>query len=198
MNTERINSENIDLDKLNTEEVSVEDNDAENATAVSDGSSIEFDVVMDKHILYDFMINHAYTGSAGIIGTSFGALGILLFLSSSCQNYIYLIFGLIMIFYLPVNLKFQCSKQMTLNPVYKKPIHYILDSNGITVSQDDNSQTVAWDKCTKAVSTKQSIAVYTGKNNASIFSRKQLGDKLPSMLAVLSEYMDPKKIKIRY
>ena len=48
--------------------------------------SVSFDVTMDSKILYDYMINHAYTGSSGILGTCFGVLGILFFLKTNCEQ----------------------------------------------------------------------------------------------------------------
>lgn len=160
------------------------------------GKEVQFTVSMSAKILYDYMINHAYTGTSGILGTCFGALGILFFLRTSFI--LYLIIGLILIFYLPVNLWTQSVKSMTVNAAFKKPLEYKLNSEGITVSQGDTSQTASWDQCTKAVSTRQSIVVYTGKKNACIFPRKQLGDKLSPAIAVLAENMDPKRVKIRF
>lgn len=158
--------------------------------------SVSFDVTMDSKILYDYMINHAYTGSSGILGTCFGVLGILFFLKT---NYVlYLIIGAVLILYLPINLRYRAALQMQNVESFKKPLHYNVDENGITVSQDDTTQQVAWEQCTKAVSTKQSIVVYTGKANASIFPRKQLEDCLPALIAVIAENMEPGKVKIRF
>ena len=159
-------------------------------------NSIEFDVTMSSGILYDYLISHAYTGGAGLLGTCFGAVGIVMF---AATNYVlYLIFGLVLILYLPIKLKMTSLQLMQMNETYKKPLHYRLDENGITVSQGEETQTASWDSVLKAVSTKQSIVVYTGKHNASVFPRKQLGDNLPMMLSVMAAYIDPKKMRIRY
>ena len=160
--------------------------------------SFSTDIEMSTAVLYDYLVHHAYSGTAGILGTCAGALGIMFFIKSGGTAYIYLILGLVIIFYLPVKLRLQAAKTMQLNSAYKAPLHYVLDENGITVSQNEETQTIAWDKCIKAVSTKQSIAVYTGKNNASLFPRKQLGDNLPAFVAVLAENMEPGKVRIRY
>ncbi len=103
-----------------------------------------------------------------------------------------------LIFYLPVNLWIQASKMITTNPAYQKPLTYVMNSDGITVTQGEISETASWDKCTKAVSTRQSIVVYTGKKNAFVFPRKQMQDKLTPAIAVIAENMDPKKVKIRF
>ena len=160
---------------------------------------ISLSVSMNANLLYDYLIYHAYSNAAGILGTCVGALGVLVFLAQPGVNRVmYLILGVILIFYAPVSLKIRSMQLMQLSETYKKPLDYVLNAEGITVSQGEVSQTMSWDKCVKAVSTRQSIVLYTGKNNASIFPRKQLGDKLPALVAVFAENMDPKKVRIRY
>lgn len=157
---------------------------------------IEFDVQMDAKILYDYLVYHSYSGAFTIMASCIGALGILVGLN---MNYpIYILLGVLIIFYTPVNLKFAAARNMTLNETYKKPLHYSVDGQGISVSQGELEETISWDKCTKAVSTRQSILVYTGKKNAFVFPRKQLGDNLSGLIGVLASNMDPKKVRIRF
>lgn len=158
--------------------------------------SIEFEVTIDSKILFDYSVYHAYTGGAGLLATCFGAIGIILFVTTRYP--LYLIFGLLILVYVPLSLKKSTAQTVRRVKTYQKPLKYLLDSEGIHVSQDEVSNTIPWENCIKAVSTKQSIVVYTGKRIASIFPRKQLGDNLPALIAVLCENMDAKKIKIRY
>lgn len=159
---------------------------------------VKFEVEMNSSVLYDYLISHAYSGASGILGTCFGALGIILFFCYGEQAIIYLILGIVIILYLPVTLKIKSLQMMQLTPSFKEKLSYVINSEGIHVSQGDETGSIEWDKCIKAVSTRQSIVLYTGKNNASIFPRRQLGDALPALICVLSAYMDPAKVKIRY
>ena len=156
------------------------------------------DVQMTSSIFYDYLIYHSYSSSVGIIGTSVGAIALILFLNSHMQNYLCLLVGIVFILYLPVTLKFQAVKNVKLNPVYSKPLSYTLNAEGITVSQGETTQTLGWDKFNKAVSTKQSILVYSGKNNATIFPRKQMEERLPELISTIAYYMDSKKVRIKY
>ncbi|MBR6158592.1 MAG: YcxB family protein [Lachnospiraceae bacterium] len=156
---------------------------------------LSFPVQMSASLLYDYLIHHAYTGSSGILGTCFGILGLIAY--AKTHFILYLILGIVLILYLPVNLRYRASLQM-LQPVMKQPLNYEFSEKGFTVSQGETRQSVRWEQCTKAVSTSLSIVVYTGKNNASVFPRKQLGGQLTDLLAVIAKYMDPKKVKIRY
>ena len=156
---------------------------------------LSFPVQMNASLLYDYLIHHAYTGSSGILGTCFGILGLIVY--AKTHFILYLILGIVLILYLPVNLRYRASLQM-LQPVMKQPLQYEFSEKGYTVSQGDVRQSVSWEQCTRAVSTSLSIVIYTGKNNASVFPRKQLGGQLTELLAVIAKYMDPKKVKIRY
>ena len=176
----------------------IEDITTENEVDNQEEKVFEISISMTSPALYDYLVYHAYSGASGILGTCFGALGIILFLRSGCENYLALILGILLIFYLPVTLKISSLKQMQLNPVFKEPLNYRLDSKGITVWQGETTQTLSWDKCVKAVSTRQSILVYTGKKNASVFPRKQLAARFPDFVGTLAHYMEPKKVKIRY
>ena len=49
----------------------------------------------------------------------------------------------------------------------------------------------------KAVSTQQSLIVYTSKVNASIFPKKDLGQRTAAVIEMISTHMPPAKVKIR-
>ena len=151
---------------------------------------------MSTPVLYDYMVHHSYTSAEGILGTCFGMLGVIIFLKTSYP--LYLVIGLVLIFYLPVNLRYKASLAMHTNPAFKKPLEYEFSDTGFTVRQDEQSGEIEWDKCTKAVSTRLSIVIYTGKKNASVLPRKDIGDNLGELITRISEHMDQKKIKIRF
>ncbi len=151
---------------------------------------------MSTPVLYDYMVHHSYTSAEGILGTCFGALGIIIFMKTSYP--LYLIIGLLLIFYLPVNLRYKAALAMNANPAFKKPLEYEFSETGFTVSQGEESSEISWDKCTKAVSTRLSIVIYTGKKNASILPPKDIGDDLGVLISCISEHMDQSKIKIRF
>lgn len=157
---------------------------------------IEFDVKMDKDILYDYSLYHTYRGTAGIIGTAVGLLLILNF--ARYHNVLYLIFGVVTVLYLPVALYFNCAKQAAMVEAYKKPLHYKLSESGIEVSQGDIVQGHEWSAVIKAVSTGKSIILYTGKNVATIFPRKDLGGDVTEVIKIICANVEPKKVKIRF
>lgn len=156
---------------------------------------IEFDVNMTTGKMYDYMLNHTLRSFSGILAEVVGVLLLACFFAS--YKWMYLIAALIVIFYLPVALYVNAKKQVLLNPVFKKPLHYTLDDEGITVAVDDKSDSQKWTDMHKAVSTLNSIIIYTNKINACIFPKSDLGDKLPDVIKIISTHMDPKKVKIK-
>ena len=156
---------------------------------------LHFEVLMTDKLLYDYMIHHAYTHFSGILSVCFAALGFMFF--AKTHEIMYLALAVLLVLYLPINLGYRAKVQM-MNPVFKKPIIYDIDEDGIRISQDETVNMAEWGMCEKVISTRQSIVVYTGKNNATIFPRKVLGDELAAFLAMTAEHVGPKKMKVRY
>lgn len=157
---------------------------------------LEFDVNITSGVLYDYMLHHIYTGTSGLLGSCFGAMMVVLFFLNG--NILSLIGGLLVLAYTPWTLFLKSRQQMVRTPAFKKPLHYVMNEEGIRVSQEDEVQLQAWDDLYKAVSTRQSIIVYTSKVNACIFPKKDLGEALPGVTRILSTHMPPSKVKIRF
>ena len=109
---------------------------------------------------------------------------------------LYLIFGIIVVVYIPANL-FLMSRQQAMQETFQKPLHYTFYKEGMAVSQGDAQDVIGWEYILKAVATSNSIIVYTGKNRASIFPRRDLNPDATALIQVLSTHLDPKKIKIK-
>ncbi len=155
----------------------------------------EIDVQIKASDLYDYSLRHSYTSLGGLLSTIVGVLMIYAYFAKNASP-LYLIFGLIVVFYIPINL-FLVSKQQAMQETFQKPLHYAFYENGMEVSQDDLKEMIGWDYIVKAVATSKSIIVYTGKNRASIFPRRDLQPDATALIRVLSTHVDPKKMKIK-
>lgn len=163
---------------------------------VSNESLMEIDVEMDSSILYDYMLYHTYHGMSGILGTLIGMLMIGYYFGYH-SNIVYLIFGMIVIFYLPVNLYMAAKRQALSNPVFKEKLHYRFTDEGIEVSQGDSVDKADWAQMRKAVATGRSIIIYTSKVNATIIPRKACNGQVMELISIIATHMPPKKVKIR-
>ncbi|MCH5343968.1 MAG: YcxB family protein [Acetatifactor sp.] len=156
---------------------------------------VEMDIKIESGDLYDYNLRHAYNSAAGIMGSVLGALMILVGLGRSV--WIFVVGGVVLLIYLPWTLFIRSKQQVLNNPAFKEPLHYVLDEQGITISQGEMTTTQSWEDMVKAVSTGRSIIVYTSRVNATIFPRKQMGDKTASVIECISTHMPPSKVKIR-
>ncbi len=157
---------------------------------------LELDVKIESGDLYDYMMAHTYSGASGIIGSCVGALCVIMGLMR--QQWIFLIVGIVVILYVPWTLFLKSKQQAINNPVFKQPLHYVLDEEGITVSQGESVQSQAWKDMYKAISTSRSIIVYTSPINATILPRRVLKEHQTECIEIISTHMPPNKVKIRY
>lgn len=156
---------------------------------------VEFDVKIEAGDLYDYMLMHTYSSASGVLGSTVGALLILLAIGT--QRWAFIVLGVILLLYLPWTLFIQSRRQVLTNPSFQKPLHYVLDDTGITISQGEDSVQYSWEELYKAVSTGRSIIVYTSRINATIFPKKQMEDKRAGVIEMISTHMPPNKVKIR-
>lgn len=143
----------------------------------------EFDFQMDEKTLSDFYMSYNMSGISGFVWPILGAIAIVLAIISGesiplYYRLIYVVFGLIFIFYIPWDLKRKAKKQIEKNPVYAQPIHYVLDEEGVTTVQGENSAAVEWKYFGKLKRTKKSVILYMRNRNACVFSSEVFGEDL--------------------
>lgn len=156
---------------------------------------VELDVKIEAGDLYDYMLMHTYNSAAGIMGTAFGA--VLILLAVGTQRWAFIALGAVVILYLPWTLFVRSRRQVLSNPSFQKPLHYVLDEEGLTISQGEDSVQYPWEEMHKAVSTGRSIILYTSRVNATLFPRCQMEDKKTDVIEMISTHMPPNKVKIR-
>lgn len=156
---------------------------------------VELDVKIEARDLYDYMLAHVYSSPSGILGSCLGAL--LVVAGALTQMWIYVICGVVLLLYLPWTLSIKSRQQALSNPAFQEPLHYVLDENGVTVSQGEVTQSQAWEAMYKATSTGKSIIIYTTKKSATILPRRALGDQMEGVIEIISTHMPPAKVKIR-
>ena len=66
---------------------------------------VELDVKITSGDLYDFLLRHSYNSVSGLLGAVIGALGVVVGISR--QYWIYLILGVVILLYLPLDAFYQ-------------------------------------------------------------------------------------------
>lgn len=157
---------------------------------------IEFDVHITAADLYDYMLSHTYSGFSGLFGSIVGALFIIWYFSMGAQIY-YLVAGVIILLYIPASLYKRAKTQAVTNEFFKKPLHYTLTDEGVTVTQGEYEMFQEWSIVYKAKSTNRSLLIYTSKINAWIFPKKDLGKDKEAVIQLISAHVAPDKVKIK-
>lgn len=156
---------------------------------------VEFDIKITASDLYDYMLYHTYSGFSGLFGSIVGALFIVYFALSG--TWYYLAAGGIILLYIPCSLFLRAKKQAATNEFFKKPLHYVLTDEGVTVMQGDYELFQEWKIVVKAASTNRSILLYTSKVNAWIFPKRELANKKDDVIEMVSTHVSPDKVKIK-
>lgn len=155
---------------------------------------IELDVKINSSILYDYMMHHTYGSLQGLIGTTVGALLVCAYFMG--YGMVYLIFGCVIIGYLPCSLWLK-SKQQAANPAFRETLHYRLCEEGIEVSQGEMVQMTSWDSVNKASSTRLSYLLYTSKRGAFILPRSSMGEYSMKTAQIVAAHISPDRNRIR-
>lgn len=166
-------------------------------------NKIECDVKVELPDLRHYMYYHKYMRPTGFIELIAG----LLCLVFGIYNYakidtdyqpfmIFLIFfGFYFLIFLPLNTFFTAFKQFTLNPTYKNTYHYLFDKKGMTISLEDDSATLEWKDFYRVLDNKRSIVVYISKYNANIIPKRELGEKVDALKALLRANLPARKVR---
>ena len=113
------------------------------------------------------------------------------------NTWLYALFGVLFAVYQPWTLFIHSAKQVTSNPVFKKPLVYEVNEAGITVRQDDTENEIPWSAVTRVCETSQSIFVYTGKRNAFIWVKSQLGNNEKAVRNLLTAQVPESRRKLK-
>lgn len=152
--------------------------------------SITFSVQMTEKEVYRYTLYHVYHSFSGIFGLCLSAIAIanliMNFSSMSDQaKTIMIIIALWSTVLDPLMMKSRCKSQFKRTKAYQKPLQYRLDSDGVTVSQDEESQTLAWDKLVKVVETGSQFLVYSSRIHAFIFPKSMMDGQESDMRQIV-------------
>lgn len=145
--------------------------------------------VMD---MYRFQMRHAYICLTGLIAVLVSLLCFLILLFRH-DEYVYttniLLFlgGMLFTVIQPFILLWKSYKIIALTPTFKEPLEYLIDSQGVHVSQNEETADLAWDMVIKVIETKTQLVIYNSPKNGFILPKKQLGDDYDAIKRYIKE-----------
>ena len=140
---------------------------------------VKFSVQVTVKDMYAFLMHHSYRGGSLIADAivTFGAIGLLLagFGKGDPVKTVALIFVAMLFTVIhPLQLYTKAKKQVKNNEIFKKPLNYVLNEEGITLSQGEESQSITWADVYQVKAYKSQILVYTGRVYAFIWPKSAL------------------------
>ncbi|MBP3237829.1 MAG: YcxB family protein [Lachnospiraceae bacterium] len=156
----------------------------------------EFDVKMKTEDMFAFMLRQQY---GGIRGIAFLFVDFALILNlvwkwgslSTATKLIMLIVVILLTVIEPMQLYLKAHGQVKYSERLKASNHYVLDKDGITISQGEQSLGFKWGHLYKYVNTAKRVFVYTSRASAFVIPKNALGDEaLDYLILMLREHKD--------
>lgn len=163
---------------------------------------IQFSVQMTVKEVYCFTIYHLYHKFSGIFGICLSLIAFIILLTSfdSLSDQSRVVLVLVAMWFtilVPIILFFRSRGQVKRNKSYQKPLNYQLDHTGITVSQDDVEQTIAWEDLMKIIETKSQFLIYSSSIHAFIFPKKAVREECDAVRETLICYTEGSKVRFK-
>ena len=111
--------------------------------------------------------------------------------------FLYIGISILLLFYIPVTLWLRAKQSIKASPVLSQSLHYCVDEEGFTVTQGEASGVLGWKQIYKMVATKQLVLVYSGRLNAYIIPREQLGDRYVTLAKLAREKLPKFRVRMK-
>lgn len=162
----------------------------------------EFDITLDSRDMYRFSMHHAYTGSQGILSIIIAALCFFAAVKTRgsievTYTILYAVFGVVILFYLPVQLYLRSKRQILTSEVLRRALHYRVDEEGIHTSQDGASADLPWDAVYKMIFARHNVLVYSSRINAFIIPKDQISGEYETLVQLAELHLPKYRLKKR-
>lgn len=154
----------------------------------------EFDVNISEKNMFVFLFNNTYRRMTGIIWIIFSIviIGVTVYTwgDVKIQNSILII--LLASLYTVINplmLYSRARKQVRNNDYFANVLHYVVDEEGVKVSQNGQNASVKWDEVWKIVRYGSEIAAYVSTDRAFIWPMESIKDNYNDIVQMAEEHI---------
>lgn len=165
----------------------------------------EFEVKLTTKDMFVFLLNNTYRKLTGIIWMVFSLIvvGVVIFTWGKEGVQIYQSILLIVLASLytvinPIMLLFRAARQIKTNETLQKPLHYVVDEEGIEVSQGELSEKTLWENIWKAVKYGDQIVIYVTQLRVFNMPLRFVGDQYDALASLAKEGLKERcKIQVK-
>lgn len=164
--------------------------------------SITFSVQMTEKEVYRFTFYHVYHSFSGMVGLCLSLLALANLIVnfnelSDMGKTIMIIIAAWFTVLEPMMMMSRSKAQVKRNKSYQQPLNYQVAADGITVSQNDQIQTMTWDKISKIVETNSQFLVYSSRIHSFIFPKSMLEGQEKELRHLLVQYTLDSNVKVK-
>lgn len=155
---------------------------------------IELDVKITEKDMYRFHMYHVYHSFTGWFSVlisimAFALAGLTWGRIEVAYTILYIVFGIVFLFYFPLTLKGRAKRQIAMSEALKGTLHYKIDEEGICVSLGKESALLEWKQIYKMVSAKHSVLIYSSRVNAYIIPREQVSENYGKLKELAGKHL---------
>lgn len=171
---------------------------------VNETRNMKMTVNMTKEALYDFLLFHAYSKFSGflinILGLAIAFMGVFSYTTGKVNGTGAALYLAAAVFFLgstPVQLKMRAKKQVVVNNEYNVPAEYTFSEEGISIEQNGEVKTYAWDQIERAVVTPKTIGIYYTPESAMILPKEDFGNQFVPIFTTIATQLGQSKVRMR-
>lgn len=162
---------------------------------------VKFDTDITVRDMYRFLLNNTYRRFTGVVWIIFTCM--VVFVTVYTWGTMELVYSIILIVLAliyaanPLVLYFKAKSQIRNTSSFQKPLSYVLDDEGIKISQDDADASVQWDEIWKIVRYGSEVIVYVSSVRAFIWPVRCIEDKYDDIVKITTEHMRTRSRLVR-
>ena len=164
--------------------------------------SIEFDIKLTAQDMYRFNMYHTYTGFNGWFSIIIALMAFVVSFTTAGEvsvgyTFLYVVFGALFLVYIPVSLYLSAKRKTTKVKEFMKPLHYEVNEEGVTVSQDGEAATLPWKQIYKVISTKHNVLIYSSRINAYVIPLETLGEQYNGLKELSVHNLEKYRVRMK-
>ncbi len=150
--------------------------------------------------MHHFLVHQNYTHFSGLFGVIISAAALIYLLLSfqtnePSKNIILLLIGALFLVVQPLQLKLSSIQKVKAIPMFKEPLEYTLNDEGIKVQQKEEEAQITWQDVRKVIETRKSIFVYTSPISAFIFPKNQYSEQYNVVKSIIKQHVKEEQCK---
>lgn len=162
----------------------------------------EFDMQIDAKDLYKFNIRQTYLSFNGVLSVVLPIICIIMAVLQAQNNSwiyfaLYLGFGILFIFYMPLSLWLGSKRIMKMGGPITKKLHYVMSEESIQVSVEDQKDELPWNLVYRMIETKETILIFSNRKNAFILKKDQLGTAEQEVKELAKKKLEKFRLKLQ-